>query len=241
MAGPDARDPISITEDPGQFLAPLQRDVEGYRVAWSPDLGQFPVQDAVLSVIEKALPRFVELGCIVEQAHPDFSGAADAFQVLRAHSFAYGLAQDLKEHRDLMKDTVIWNIEQGLKLSALEVAQAQAERAALFHRVRTFLEHYDFLLLPVSQVVPFPVEVEWVQEINGIEMATYIDWMMSCSLITLTGHPALSVPCGFTADGLPVGLQIVGRYRGECGLLQFAYAFEQATRVADRRPPVALA
>ncbi|MGD8820777.1 MAG: amidase family protein, partial [Anaerolineae bacterium] len=98
----------------------------------------------------------------------------------------------------------------------------------------------DFLLLPVCQVVPFPVEVEWVQEINGIEMATYIDWMMSCSLITLTGHPAISVPCGFTADGLPVGLQIVGPYRGEFELLQFAYAFEQATHVADRRPPVTL-
>jgi amidase len=240
MAGPDARDPISITEDPRQFLAPLQRDSTGRRIAWSSDLGQFPVQSAIVNVIENALPQFTELGCIVEEAHPDFSGAADIFQVLRAHNFAYGLAKDLKEHRELMKDTVIWNIEQGLKLAALEVAQAQAGRAALFHRVRTFLEHYDFLLLPVCQVVPFPVEVEWVQEINGIEMATYIDWMMSCSLITLTGHPAISVPCGFTADGLPVGLQIVGPYRGEFELLQFAYAFEQATHVADRRPPVTL-
>ena len=139
-----------------------------------------------------------------------------------------------------MKDTVIWNIEEGLKLSGLDVARAQARRGALYHRVRAFFERYDFLLLPVSQVVPFPVEVEWVQEIDGVQMETYIDWMKSCSLITLTGHPAMSVPCGFTPEGLPVGLQIVGPYRREIDVLQLAHAFEQATRVAERRPQVAL-
>jgi amidase len=239
MAGPDPRDPISISESPERFMEPLDRDWKGCRIAWSPDLGQFPVQRAVIDVIQDALPRFTELGCTIEEAHPDFSGAANIFQVLRAHGFAYGLAGDLEKHRQMMKDTIIWNIEQGLKLTAQEVARAQAQRGALYQRTRRFFERYDFLLLPVSQVVPFPIEEEWVREINGIEMKTYVDWMQSCSFITLTGHPAMSVPCGFTPDGLPVGIQIVGRYRGEAELLQFAHAFEKTANLVELRPPVA--
>jgi amidase len=241
MAGPDSRDPISITESPERFLEPMDHDWRGCRLAWSPDLGQFPVQDAVVDAIEAALPRFTELGCTVNRAHPDFSGAADIFQVLRAHGFAHRLANDLKKHRELMKDTVIWNVEQGLKLTGPEVARAQAERGVLYQRVHSFFERYDFLLLPVSQVVPFPIEVEWVREINGVEMETYIDWMQSCSLITLTAHPAMSIPCGFTPDGLPVGIQIVGRYRGEAELLKLAYAFEKTVNLVEIRPSVAYA
>lgn len=239
MAGPDPRDPLSIPEAPGRFLGPLDHDFTGCHIAWSRDLGQFPVQKAVLDVIENALPNFAALGCVVEEAHPDFSGAADTFQVLRAQIFAHGRAHVLERHRALMKDTVVWNIEQGLRLSAVDVARAQAERAALFHRVREFFERHEFLLLPASQVVPFPVEVEWVKEIEGIEMDTYIDWMMSCSLITLTGHPAISVPCGFTSDDLPVGIQIVGRYRGEFEPLKLARAFERTTDLTRIRPSVA--
>ena len=240
MAGPDPRDPISIPEDPSRFRGSLERDLTGCRIAWSPDLGQFPVEKAVIDVIEQALPTFGDLGCRVEQTHPDFAGAADIFQVLRAQSFAYGLGRDLKAHCELIKDTVIWNIEQGFKLSGLDISRAEAERGALYQRVRAFFERYDFLILPVSQVVAFPVEVEWPKEIDGVEMETYVDWMQSCSLITLTEHPALSVPCGFTPDGLPVGLQVVGPYQREMEVLQLAFAFEQATGVGDQRPLVAL-
>jgi amidase len=240
MAGPDGRDPLSIAESPAQFRAPLARDWQGTRIAWSPDLGQFPVEKEVLEVLEGALPTFEGLGCIVEEAHPDFSGAGDIFQVLRAHGFARAHERELRDHRELLKETIIWNIEQGLQLSAQDVARAQVARAALYHRVRIFLERYDFLLLPVSQVVPFPVEVEWVAEIEGVPMETYIDWMQSCSLITLTEHPAMAVPCGFTAGGLPVGVQIVGRHRHDFDLLQLAHAFEQVTEVARRRPALAL-
>jgi amidase len=240
MAGPDDRDPLSITESPAQFRGPLARDWQGTRIAWSPDLGQFPVQRAVLEVLEGALPTFEALGCVVEEAHPDFSGAADIFQVLRAHGFARGHERELRDHREMMKETIIWNVGQGLKLSGPDVARAQVARAALYHRVRTFLERYEFLLLPVSQVVPFPVEVEWVTEIEGVPMETYIDWMQSCSLITLTEHPAIAVPSGFTPEGLPVGIQIVGRHRREFDLLQLAHAVEQATHVAQRRPAIAL-
>lgn len=239
MAGPDSRDPISISEPPDRFRQSLERDFTGVRIAWSRDLGQFPVEREVTDVIEKALPQFTGLGCEVEEAHPDFSDAAEVFQVLRAQGFAYSYGDMLETKGHLMKDTVIWNTEQGLKLSGLDISRAQAKRSSLYHRVREFLERYDYLLLPVSQVVPFPVEIEWVKEINGVKMNTYIDWMKSCSFITLTGLPSMSVPCGFTPQGLPVGVQIVGRHRQEISVLQLAYALEQATRVGERRPPVA--
>jgi amidase len=240
MAGPDPRDPISISEPAERFRGPLERDWRGARIAWSRDLGQFPVQRAVLEVIERALPKLDVLGCELEEAHPDFSGAADIFQTLRAYAFAYGLERELREHRGLLKETVIWNIERGLELSAQDVALAQAQRALLFQRVRCFFDEYDFLLLPVSQVVPFPVEVEWVEEIEDVTMETYIDWMKSCSLVTLTEHPAMSVPCGFTPEGLPVGLQVIGRYRGEMDLLRFAHSLEEVLSVSARRPEIAL-
>jgi amidase len=137
-----------------------------------------------------------------------------------------------------MKDTVIWNTEQGLKLSGTEVARAEVKRAALYQRVREFLERYEFLVLPVSQVAPFPADVEWVKEINGVTMKTYIDWMATCYAISLTGLPAISVPCGFTPDGLPIGLQIVGRPRRDLDVLKLAYAFEQHAGLSKRRPKI---
>jgi amidase len=132
-----------------------------------------------------------------------------------------------------------WNIEQGLKLSGSDVARAEANRTLLYHRVREFMERYEFLILPVSQVAPFPVEIEWVREINGVKMESYIDWMATCYAITLTGLPAVSVPCGFTNDGLPVGLQIVGRRERDFDVLQLALAFEQATQFGKTRPSIA--
>jgi amidase len=138
-----------------------------------------------------------------------------------------------------MKDTVVWNIEQGLKLSGADVSRAEAKRTRLYHRVRKFMERYEFLILPVSQVAPFSVETEWVREINGVKMESYVDWMATCYAITLTGLPAISVPCGFTGDGLPIGLQIVGRHQRDFDVLQLAFAFEQATQYGTIRPAVA--
>ena len=239
MAGPDGRDPISISEPGAQFAGALDADLKGTRIAWSPDLGQMLVEPQVIDVIEKALPVFTELGCEVEQAHPDFNGAREIFQVLRAQGFASSSTKDLAAHRDKMKDTVIWNIEQGQHLTAIEVSHAQRARGELFTRMHAFFEQYDFLVLPVVQVAPFPVETDWVREINGTPMETYVDWMMACSLITLTEHPAISMPCGFTAGGLPIGLQIVGPFRGEMKVLQLAHAFEAVTHVAQKLPPMA--
>ena len=239
MAGPDRRAPIGIDELGAVFLGSLRRDFAGVRIAWSRNLGRYPVEPVVNTVCDSARRAFADLGCVVEDGEPDVSEADDVFQVLRAWSFAQEHGEELKQHRSLMKDTVIWNTEQGLKLTGPDVSRAEAARTALYHRVREFLERYEFLVLPVSQVAPFPVEMEWVKEINGKRMATYIDWMGTCYAITLTGLPAISVPCGFTPDGLPIGLQIVGRHHRDLDVLKLAYAFEQATQIArTRRPPV---
>jgi amidase len=179
------------------------------------------------------------LGCTVEDAEPDFNGATEAFETLRAVGFLSRYGALLKEHRAELKDTVIWNIEEGLKRSAEQIARATALRSELFHRMRAFLEKYEFLLCPVNQLPPFPVEVEWPREIAGVSLANYLDWMKSCYYITITSHPAISVPAGFTPEGLPVGLQIVGRYRDDWGVLQLAHAFEEETQYWKRRPAAA--
>ncbi len=227
MASPDPRVPISIDKPGSVFSRTLQRDFRGTQIAWSRNLGRYPVQPVVNEVCDRARSTFAELGCHVEDGEPDFRDADEIFQVLRAWSYAQTRGEDLKRHRELVKDTVVWNIEQGLKLTGLDVERAEAKRTQLCQRVRKFMERYEFLVLPVSQVAPFPVEWDWVKEINGTTLETYIDWMATCYAITVTGLPAISVPCGFTKDGLPIGLQIVGRHRQEFDVLQLAFAFEQ--------------
>lgn len=240
MAGPDDRSPISINEPGSIFTKPLQRDFKGARVAWSHNLGRYPVQPVVNEVCDKSRTIFTELGCQVDDGEPDLSDADEIFQTLRAWAFAGTRGEDFKQHRSLMKDTVIWNIEQGLKLSGMDVARAETKRTQLYHRVRKFMERYEFLILPVSQVTPFPVEVDWVREINGVRMESYIDWMATCYAITLTGLPAISVPCGFTQDGLPIGLQIVGRHQRDFDVLRLAFEFEQATQFGKTCPAIAV-
>ncbi len=238
MAGPDVRDPIGLG-DPGEvFLRSLDRSFRGTRVAWSQNLGRYPVQPIVNDVCNEARPVFEELGCFVEDDEPDFSGADQIFQILRAWIYANWLHDDLESHRNLMKDTVILNTEQGLKLTKQDVAAANTLRTELRERIVMFLDNYEYLILPVSQVVPFPLDVEWVKEIDGTVMNTYVDWMATCYAITLTGLPAISVPAGFTPQGLPIGLQIVGRPFQDFAVLQVAHAFEQATLHGRRHPTI---
>lgn len=238
MAGPDPRDPIAQDEPGAAFLRPLGRSFRGTRIGWSQNLGRYPVQPVVNQVIDASRRVFEELGCIVEDGEPDFSDADEIFQTLRAWGYA-GMRETLRAHRDQLKDTVIWNIEQGLDLTAQDIADAEEKRTALYQRVREFLERNEYLILPVSQVAPFSVDLDWVREINGVQMHTYIDWMATCYAITNTGLPAISVPCGFTPDGLPIGVQIVGRHHHDFAVLQLAHAFEQVTGYARQRPPVA--
>ncbi len=236
IAGPDPRSPIAISEDGARFAKPLERDFRGTRVAYSKDLGGLPVDPRVTKALEGAAPALRELGCTVEDAEPDLSEAHEVFQVLRAWTFAMGFASLPDSALGVVKDTVRWNVELGRRLSAARIGEAEMQRTRLYHRMREFMQSYEFLVLPVSQIPPFPLEERWVKEIAGEKMETYIDWMKSCYLITVTGHPAISVPCGFTQDGLPVGLQIVGRHQDDWGLLQLAHAFEQATGTGERRP-----
>jgi amidase len=239
IAGPDARAPISLQEDGKRFGAALDRSFRGARIAWSADLGGLPVQREVREAVDAQRKVFVDLGCTVEDATPDLRDADEIFGVMRAWNMQLGLGKLLQTDRHRMKDTVIWNIEEGEKLTGPQVGAAELKRSQLFERMRQFMQRFDFLVAPVVQVLPFDVTQPYVTEIEGRRMPTYIDWMSSCSHITVTGAPALSVPCGFSAGGLPVGLQIVGRHLDDFGVLQMGHAFEQATGFWKRRPAAA--
>ncbi|PKU23774.1 amidase [Telmatospirillum siberiense] len=236
QAGADPRDPLSVPGDGALFRTSLDGDTKGLRIAISPDLGGLPMDPEIRSITAASAGLFEDLGCVVEEATPDLGEANSAFQALRGLAFATGYGSTLERHRDMLKETVIWNIELGLALTGRRVAEAEAARLQAFHRMRNFLETHDFLVAPVSQVPPFPVEEEYVRAIDGTDMETYIDWMKSCYHISITGHPAISVPFAFTAGGLPVGIQIVGKYRDELGLLKLAQAVESVRQCWKRHP-----
>jgi amidase len=238
IAGADPRDQLSLAEPAAIYAQPLPPLRPGMRVAWSPDLGGLPVDARVAAVFAAQRDSFSALGCVVEDATPDLQDADAIFTTLRALAYEMGLGPLLDQHRDKLKDTVIWNIEQGRQLSGPQIARAMRLHGALLERVRAFFTRYDALVLPVSQVPPFAIEQPYVSEINGVQLGTYLDWMRSCTRITVMGCPALALPAGFTPEGLPVGLQIVGRPRDELGVLTLARAFEQATETWRRHPPM---
>lgn len=239
IAGPDPRSPIAIAEPGSVFSESLERDFKGVKIAWSKNLGDLPVDPRVTQVLENQQCVLHDLGCIVEAGQPDFSGADEIFKVWRAWRFELRYTELLKDHRKLIKDTVVWNTEQGQKLTGPQLGRAEVQRTELYHRVREFMENYEFLICPVNQVPPFDIKQPYVEEIDGVKMETYIDWMKSCYYITVTGLPAISVPCGFTPEGLPVGMQIVGRHNADLSVLQLAHAFEKATGFWKQHPPEA--
>lgn len=210
------------------FAAQAARPRAPLRAAFSPDLGLTPVDPEVARICAAAARRFEALGATVEDAHPDLSGAHDAFQTLRALGFAAAHADHLRDHRDKLKPDVVWNIEKGLALTGAEVGAALSARGRIAEAARTFFETHDLLLCPATVLPPFPVETLWPRSCAGVAFATYIDWLAIAYAITLTGCPALSLPCGFTAAGLPVGLQMVAAPRAEGALLSFAAALEDA-------------
>jgi amidase len=238
MAGPSPRDPMSMSEDGARFRAPLARDFKGVRVAWSSDIGGLPVDKRVTRALDAQRHVFEQFGCRVEETCPDLRDAQEIFMTLRAYVFELQLGAVMDQHPGVLKDAVVWNIEAGRKLNGTQLARAEKLRTALFERMHRFMQTYDFIVFPVNQVPPFPIEQQYVTEIDGVKMDSYIDWMRSCFLVTSTTHPAISVPCGFTEEGLPVGMQIVGRHRGEFELLQMAHAFEQATGFGRKRPAI---
>jgi amidase len=247
MAGRDDRSPVSLEEPGESFAQPLERDFQGVRIAWWPYDGDrlrgddsIPVDRRVIEVLSRQRRVFESLGCVVEDAFPDLHAANEVFHVLRALGFVQRYAGLLAKHREQIKETVVWNIEQGVAMDLPRVARAMNLRSEIYRRMREFMQRYDFLCMPVNQVPPFPLSQPYVEEINGVKLGNYIDWMKTCYYITVTSHPAISVPAGFTSDDppLPVGLQIVGRYRDDFGVLQMAHAFEAETRYGERRPPI---
>jgi amidase len=239
MAGADPRDPACYPSDPFVFARPLDRDFKGVRIAWSPDLGHLPLDRRVRAVLEAQRKAFVDLGCIVEDACPDLRDADEIFLTLRAWNSWHTFGLLLEKHRHEMKPEAVWQIEAGRKLTGADVAKAMTKHGELMERMRIFQQKYEFLLCVVNQVPPFDANIHWPREIEGVEMEHYIAWMKSAYWITTTFCPAISVPAGFTDDGLPVGIQIVGRYRDDLGVLQIGHAFEQATEVGRKQPEIA--
>jgi len=238
IAGPDPRCPISISEPGSRFAGNLERSFKGTRVAWFKDMGGIPFDPRILKLVNAQRKVFENLGCIVEEAEPDWTGAHEGYDTLRAWGYATSQAENVRLHRDLVKDTIIWEVERGSKPSSADIARALALRSRAWDRMRVFQEKYEYFITPTTQVLPFDLSQPYPTEIEGVKMSTYIEWQKSCILISALENPAISVPCGFTEEGLPVGLQIVGRHRDEWSVLQVAYAFEQATKIGSRKPGI---
>ena len=236
MSGEHPADPLSLPLLANSFLSAARSGKKPKRIAYSPDLGITPVDPEVAAITRKAAERFAELGCIVEQAHPDLREAHECFHVLRAFDFAISKAELLRTKRDQLKPEVIWNIEEGLKLTVEQLARAEAQRVAMTARTLAFFKTYDLLLAPATIVAPFPVENRYVAECDGRKFDNYVQWLGIVYAITLACCPALSLPCGFTASGLPVGLQMVAPPRGEARLLAGARVLEDILGVRGTTP-----
>jgi amidase len=239
IAGPDPNTPLAIHEPGDLFSRPLERSFKGVRVAFFKDLGGVPFDPRVRAVIDPHRATFESLGCLVEQSEPDFSPAEIAFRTIRAWNAAANYGKMLQQHPDAFKDTLKDEIQRGMKLSGDDLARAEAAHTQIWRRFQAFLERYEFFVLPTTQLPPFDVNLPYPTEIGGVHFDNYIDWMKSCWYISATGNPAASVPAGFTPEGLPVGLQIVGRDKQDFSVLQLAHAFEQATGFGKKRPPIA--
>jgi amidase len=226
MVGEEAGDPISLPSDGTSYLKAARSGWKPKRVAVSRDMGLPPVNREVADIVMRAARKLEAEGVIVEEAHPDLSEARECAQTLRALSYA-NMKPLLETHRDLLKPEVVWNIEKGLALTGAQVAKAEAQRGAMFRRMRTFFDTYDLILCPTTIVPPFPIEQRYVTECEGVKFETYVDWLTIVSAITLTSSPAISIPCGFTSENLPVGLQIVAPGRAEARLLAGARFVEQ--------------
>jgi amidase len=236
MAGSDARDPACYPSDPSIYVRPLDRSFKDARVAWCLDLGGLPIDSRVRAVLAVQRRTFEDLGCIVDDACPDLADADDVFLTVRRWRSWITIGALLETHRDRLKPEAISEIESGAKVGSADLARAMTRHGELMERMRRFHERHEFVVCAVNQVPPFDANIHWPHEIEGVAMDHYVAWMKSTYWISATFCPAISVPAGFTDEGLPVGIQIVGRYRDDLGVLQMADAFEKATGFGGRRP-----
>lgn len=236
MAGYDSRDPMSLDNPAKSFEeAAAQQDVPP-RIAFSPDLGVTPVDPEVAQICGQAAKRFEELGAHVEGAHPDFSGLQEVFQVHRALSYGTSLGPELEANREVFKPEIVWNIEKGLALTGVEIMDAMVARSKIYQRANEFFSTYDLVLTPATVVPPYPVEQRFVERVGDHEFSNYIEWCSIAYAFTVIGAPAISIPCGFTQNGLPVGLQIAAAPRQEARLLSAASALENLLRLSNQLP-----
>ncbi len=235
-AGPDDRIPISIHQPGSDFASPLGADWNDVPLAWSEDLGGLPIDPADTRALAPARSVLEQIGFSVSDASPDFTGAEEAFQVWRGYAYARQFADAIERDPASYKETIKWNTEYGLSLTPTDLGGAAETRTRLRERVLKFFDDHRFLAIPTSAVPPFPISVEYPTEINGVPMDNYTSWFASCYFISAVELPAISIPAGFTADGLPVGLQIVGRHQADLDVLKAAYAFQQATELWKRKP-----
>jgi amidase len=240
LAGYDTRDPLSIEQDASVFLEPLKRDFQGTRIAWLGDFdGYLAMEPGILELCRDSFKAFESIGCTIEEAQPDFPAEKRwaTFVTLRHWLTAGNLAHfyDDSAQREQLKPEAQWEVEGGLRLSAMDVYRASANRTSVYQAANRLFKTYDYLLLPTSQVFPFAADLHWPQEINGRKMDTYHRWMEVCFFATLIGCPVINVPVGFNQDGLPMGMQIIGRNHADLAVLQLAYSYEQATRWVSKR------
>jgi len=236
MVGEHPADPLSLPAVAASYLTAARSGARPKRVAYSATLGVTPVDPEIAAITRRAAERLTEAGVAVEEAHPDLSEVHNCFHVLRAYDYAVSKAELLRRHRHLLKPEVIWNIEKGLALTVEELERAEAERVAMTSRTLDFFATYDLLLTPATIVAPFPVEQRYVTECAGTVFDNYLDWLAIAYAITMVCCPALSLPCGFTAEGLPVGLQIAGPPRGEAQILAAAKALEDILGLRGSTP-----
>ena len=236
MAGYDSRDPMSLDNPAESFEEATAQQRVPPRIAFSPDLGVTPVDPEVAQICEQAAKRFEELGAHVEEAHPDFSGLQEVFQVHRALSYGTSLGPELEANREVFKPEIVWNVEKGLGLTGQEIMDAMVTRSKIYQRANEFFSTYDLVLTPATVVPPYPVEQRFVERVGDHEFSNYIEWCSIAYAFTVIGAPAISIPCGFTQNGLPVGLQIAAPARQEARLLSAASALENLLRLSDQLP-----
>jgi amidase len=245
QAGYDARAPLSLDDDPAQFTRPLAQDLSGTRIGWLGNYdGYLPMEDGVLALCESALKDFEAIGCKVEAAHPDFPMEKlwDCWRTLRHFSVAGTLGALYRDpaKRELLKPEARWEVEGGMKLSGEDVWNASVARSQWYNALLALFEHYDYLVLPSAQIFAFDAKEHWPKSIAGRTMDTYHRWMEVVIGGSLAGLPVMSVPAGFNAQGLPIGLQVIGKPRADLSVLQLAHAYDQATQWVKRRLPAAL-
>ena len=239
ISGPDRRSPVSVQEtDPKFVKAVTNPDVKNLKIAWSDNLNLIPVAKEVLEMTRSAIEVFRGLGCEVVEDSPDFTGVEETALVLRGLRFValYQDKMDDPEFKRWVNPLVTGNIEQGLSYSVRDIARAEHQRSVIWEKVNGFFNKYDLLLTPTMPIPPFPAEMVYPTEIDGKPMKHYIDWVWLTYAISTTGSPAISVPCGWNHQGLPIGLQMVGRYLAEDTVLRAAAAYELAAPWADKKP-----